>query len=86
MSEMPMVEAVARAISGAPFSTASSRRKARAAIRAMREPSAEMMRSGMNAEIDTWDGRGKTCADDPRPIFHAMIDAALAAPDEGQSP
>lgn len=53
---------------------------ARAAIEAMREPSGWMVTAGSNAEIDTWNGRGKTFADDPSPIYRAMIDAALAEP------
>lgn len=53
------------------------RTDARAAMEAIREPSGPMVTSGSNAEIATWNGKGNTFADDPTPVWTAMIDAAL---------
>ena len=63
-----MIERVAKAISGAPFPSAKSIAKAKAAIAAMREPTEEMIEAG----IHCGDGYGKQ----PK-TFIAMIDAAL---------
>lgn len=62
-----MVERVARAISGAAFTSATTRRKARAAIEAMLGPTEEMMLAG---EDDRWDGHVDF-------VWNAMIREAL---------
>jgi len=90
MPETPeMVEAVARAISGAPFSTASSRRKARAAIEAVRDyayPQAELILADGNVPVVTLSGEA------PAKILRALINLAttqafaLASPEEGREP
>lgn len=66
-----MVVRVAIAISGAPFPSPASIRKARAAIEAMREPA--------NAMVDAaaWHAPSMGQAE---LVWEAMIDAALASP------
>ncbi|MBO9624186.1 MAG: hypothetical protein J7500_15870 [Sphingomonas sp.] len=87
MSEM--VVRVARAI--ATYANGSAdmwenwQEEARAAIEAMREPDKHMIDAGITAagEVEDWprdtDGsyRADTPSDMPKPVWHAMIDAAL---------
>lgn len=78
MSELvpEMVERVARAISGAPFPSPASYRKARAAIEAMREPRNEMLAAGEDALATARPG----CWDQLEDIWQAMISGALSSP------
>lgn len=66
---MNMIERVATAISGAPFPSKSSLRKARAAIEAMRDPTEGMKAAWLGPE--PWD-------QDALKVWQAMIDAALS--------
>lgn len=68
-----MIERVAVAISGAPFSTKASRRKARAAIEAMREPTPAVS-AAMNSAI--------TAGELSIGVMAAAVDAALS--EEGE--
>ena len=68
-----MVERVARAISGAPFPSAASYRRARAAIAAMREPTRAMHDAAMQTLVQ--ENGGIEYA--PVVGWRAMIDAAL---------
>lgn len=78
MRETPeMVEAVARAISGAPFPSALSLRKARAAIQAMRDAEFRVTDSG---------GTIHEVRGEPMSVWRFLFDAALAAPEEGREP
>jgi hypothetical protein len=63
---MTMIERVAVAISGAPFPTKASLRKARAAIEAMREPTETM-----------YDALWVTSKEEAATVWGKMIDAAL---------
>lgn len=71
--KMTIIERVSRAISGAPFPSKSSLRKARAAIEAMREPTENMIFAGSQGYDPSLDLGYKEAAG----IFQAMIDAAL---------
>lgn len=79
MSEETMVERVAKAIASVDYIAdwQDWLPEARAAIEAMREPSAWMVTVGSNIPVVAWNGKGSTFADDPTPIYAAMIDAAL---------
>jgi hypothetical protein len=80
MSEM--VDRVAKAISGAPFPSELSRRKARAAIEAMREPTAKMIDTTAKIDIERA-GNDETNSiynlrdEEIEFIWYAMIDEAL---------
>lgn len=77
MSEKTMLERVACAISGAPFPTANSLRKARAAIEAMRDPTVTMAEA-VYATVEMSDA---WCIEDDqhwKRSFTAAIDAALS--------
>lgn len=79
MSES-MIERVARAISGAPFPSAASYRKARAAIEAMREPTDAMIDVGQDvfAEgINLIAGHPEPSDEAAYQTYRAMIDTAL---------
>lgn len=67
-----MVERVAVALSGAPFPSKASLRRARAAIEAMREPIEEMIEAGFRAREP-----GMTMAQSTSATWSAMIDEAL---------
>lgn len=70
---------IARAISGAPFSTPNSRRKALAVMKAMREPNARMLAAAQTAWLNDPARRTST-------LWQAMLDAEIAAaevPDAG---
>ncbi len=69
-----MVERVARAIAGMPEDQPLDdrwRRKARAGIAAMREPTEAMMESGMNT------GQAPLCHGEIENLWHVLIDEAL---------
>ena len=53
-------------------------RSAAAAVRALREPDSRMTIAGSNTAIRDWSSTKETFADDPRPIFRAMIDSILS--------
>ena len=75
-----MLDRIAIAISGAPFPTANSRRKALAAMRAMREPTPVMEQA---AEWAAEDGALLDFdRDDFRLTFTAALDAEIAAAEE----
>lgn len=60
--------------------------EARAAIQAMRGPPDSMCVPGGLAIEDALFAENKLVFDGARDCFNAMLDAALAVPDEGQSP
>lgn len=78
-TEHTMIDRVAIAISGAPFPTAASRRKARAAIEALREPSPQMcVAGGQKCEAMLFEGEGTgVIFTDMGTVFTTMIDAIL---------
>lgn len=49
----------------------------RAALLSLREPTPDMVEAGAMVPFDTWNGKGKTFADDPTPIFTAMINTII---------
>lgn len=69
---MTPIERVAVAISGAPFPTKASLRKARAAIETMREPSEAMVDAGVGG------AHGKNWGEIVANCHRAMIDTALS--------
>jgi hypothetical protein len=67
-----MIERVAKAISGAPFPSKESLRKARAAIEAMHNPSDEMLAAGVVELSEDVPNQIKAAQ-----VWWEMIDAAL---------
>lgn len=72
------LEQVAVAISGAPFPTKASLRKARAAIEAMRVPTPAMVDAHFEAHA-----KADTFFASAEDVFNAMIDAALKEGSDG---
>lgn len=78
MSETPeMIERVARAISGAPFSSAASRRKAVAAIAAMRDPGPAVIAAVENKAEERYNAAPDMQRWYGEDVWAAGIDAAL---------
>jgi hypothetical protein len=71
-----MIERVAKAISGAPFPSKESLRKARAAIEAMRDATNAMVEAAYE-DHDTKSAAEDSNKDFAASCYRAMIDAAL---------
>lgn len=82
---MSMIERVARAISGAPYPSPASYRKARAAIEEMLNPTEAMIEAGRAVPCDDEISGGviHSSATEVRAIWQAMLQTALHGDQEG---